>query len=618
VSNCRTDQIFEGNPQAPLVGLPDCQGTGQSAFSNAGVDPGVSTDDLQRAGVPVPENYSAVSYTGLEEDLGVHLQAIRLGDLLIAVCSCEAWADQTRNIKTRTDRVQGNIHLGYDWAAQCAPSGDGTWSCPDPRDPSRRLPPIGDHEYQRMRAQVHNDAAGWNDPSYAPWAESEPYEPGAIKGNYTHTELAGDQAYAMTFSIHQANDYNGYIATYRRGDSYRKALTGWGPHSSDYMATRLVEMGGQMRGGPDPPEEPLSQKNVVDQAHQDARVTALGAIAGQYVPAYEATLPDDGGSAQIVDQPQDIRRFSAAFLTWVGGSNYTDDPVVRVERRTSRGWQPFADQSGELPVTVRYPQPADVPAYALGAQQWRWTAHFEAFASDLANLGERPAATPVGAYRFVVHGHRRKGHAVVAYALRSRPFDVRPWDGITVPNIRAERGGDVSFAVGPTSTYRVPAADPTAGPRPVETKVDGAGSGDVVATVGPIDYPDSYRSPARFIKPARTAMRDHANPNDASRFEWYCLDCSFRPWADTGRPSCAEVTVVGPTGRTREVAATEQNGRWVARAALAAGELALIRPGGIRDGFGQVNANASDVVGNGTPSATRRAAQLAQTKAGCG
>ena len=44
-----------------------------------------------------------------------------------------------------------------------------------------------------------------------------------------------------------ANDYNGYIATYReyqRGDHYRKALTGWGPHSCDYMATRLVEMGG--------------------------------------------------------------------------------------------------------------------------------------------------------------------------------------------------------------------------------------------------------------------------------------------------------------------------------------------------------------------------------------
>ena len=90
----------------------------------------------------MPENYGAVSYTGLEEDLGVHLQAIRLGELLIAVCSCEQWADQSRNIKTRTDREQGNIHLGYDWGAQCTQNGDGTWSCPDP---GRHLaPPAAD------------------------------------------------------------------------------------------------------------------------------------------------------------------------------------------------------------------------------------------------------------------------------------------------------------------------------------------------------------------------------------------------------------------------------------------------------------------------------------------
>jgi hypothetical protein len=619
VSNCRTDQIFAGNPQAPLVGLPDCQGTGQSAFAQVGVDPGITTDDFQRAGIPIPENYSAVSYTGLEEDLGVHLQAIRLGDMLIAVCSCEQWADQTRNVKTRTDREQGNVYLGYDWGARCTPVGDGTWSCPDPRDTSRRLAPVSDHEYQRMRAQVSNDAAGWNDPSYLPWAESEPYPPDQIKGNYTHTELGGQQGYAMTFSIAQANDYNGYIATYReyqRGDAYRKALTGWGPHSSDYMATRLVEMGGQLKGGAGPADEPLDPKNVADQAHQDARVTGLGALAGQYVPAYEATLPDDGGAAEIVSQPRDIRRFSAAFVTWIGGSNYTDDPAVVVERRTSRGWEDYADQSGEVPITVKYPQPGEVPAYALGQQRWRWTAHFEAFASDVADLGERPAATPVGTYRFVIRGRRRENRKVVRYGLASAPFEVRRWDGITVPDIRAGAAG-VSFAVGPTSTYRLPTAQPTAGPRPVETKVAGAGSGDVVATVGPVDYPDSYKSPARFINSTRTAMRDHANPNDPAQFEWFCLDCSFRPWADTGRPSCAEVTVVSSSASTRRVPAREQGGRWVAPVALGAGEVALVAPGGVVDAFGQINATASDVVGSGTPAARQRAVVLSKRATRC-
>ena len=617
MSNCRTEQIFEGNPQAPVVGLPDCQGPGQSAFAQVGVDPGVSTDDLKRAGIPVPDNYGALGYTGLEEDLGVHLQAIRLGDLLIAVCSCEQWADQSRNIKTRTDREQGNIHLGYDWGARCEPAADGKWSCPDPRDTTRRLT-IGDHEYRRMRAQVLNDAAGWNDVGYALWAESEPPDPALIKGNYTHSELSGDHTYAMTFSIAQANDYNGYIATYReyqRGDHYRKALTGWGAHSSDYMATRLVEMARELKGGAGPADEPLREKNVVDQAHQDARVTGLGAFAGQYVPAYEATLPDDGGKAEAVEQPKDIRRFSAAFFSWTGGSNYTDDPIVRVDRRVGSRWQPYADQSGELPVTVKFPQPADVPAYALGGQKWRWTAHFEAFASDVRNLGERPAATPPGTYRFVVKGNRREGRKVVRYRLRSQPFAVRRWDGITIPEIIA--GDDrVSFAVGPTSTYRLPAAEP-AGQR-IESKVEGEGTGDVVATVGPIDYPDSYKSPARFIKPTRTAMRDPASPNDPAQFEWFCLDCSFRPWVDAGTPSCAEVTVIDRRGTARQITATGQDGRWVAPVTLRRGELALVQPGGVRDRYRQINTKPSETVGRGTGRARRAATRLAAERTRCG
>ena len=42
----------------------------------------------------MPENYSAPAYTGLEEDVGVHLQAFRVGAILFTVCSCEQWADQ--------------------------------------------------------------------------------------------------------------------------------------------------------------------------------------------------------------------------------------------------------------------------------------------------------------------------------------------------------------------------------------------------------------------------------------------------------------------------------------------------------------------------------------------
>ena len=59
------------------------------------IDPGLTTDDFERAGIPFPENYSAPSYSGLEETRRPP-QAFRLGDILFTVCSCEQWADQAR------------------------------------------------------------------------------------------------------------------------------------------------------------------------------------------------------------------------------------------------------------------------------------------------------------------------------------------------------------------------------------------------------------------------------------------------------------------------------------------------------------------------------------------
>ena len=112
-------------PAAACRALADIFGLdGPPDPPRAPVDPGISTDDFQALGIPLPENYSAPSYTGLAEDVSIHLQAFRLGDILFTVCSCEQWFDQSRNIKTRTDKVQGNEHLGYDWAARCSYNGD--------------------------------------------------------------------------------------------------------------------------------------------------------------------------------------------------------------------------------------------------------------------------------------------------------------------------------------------------------------------------------------------------------------------------------------------------------------------------------------------------------------
>ena len=373
VSNCRTDQALNGNPQAPIVGLPDCEGPGQSAWDDIGVNPGLSTDDFERAGVPIPENYGGIGYTGLEEDLGIHLQAIRLGDVLLTICSCEQWADQARNIKTRTDVQQGNEYLGYDWGKQCTALPSGEWSCPDPRDTTKRLPPISDLNYRRMRAQVLNDAAGWNDPSYAALGRVRARRPGADQG-----QLHALRAAARAGLQDDGDGVDGQRLQRLHRDLPRVPARRPLPQGADRVGAALVattwrrgssRWAARCTAGRRSRTSRSSAKNVVDQQHQDARATALGALADKYVPLYEATLPDDGDSAHVNSQPHDLTRFDATRFVWTGGSNYTDNPDVVVQRRVGGGWVPYADQSGELPVTVEYPKPADIPAYELGGSE---------------------------------------------------------------------------------------------------------------------------------------------------------------------------------------------------------------------------------------------------------
>jgi hypothetical protein len=609
VSNCRADPLLAGDPRVPIAGLPDCQ-NGQGVLDGTAdffglknpvelpkppIDPGVTTDDLQAKGIPFPDNYSAPSYGALEEDLDVHLQVFRLGDILFTICPCEQWADQARNIKSRTDVQQGNQYVGYKWADRCSPDASGTWTCPNPRDESTNLPPIPDAKFQKMKAQVANDAVGWDFLQNAASAESEPADPRQIKGNYTHEELGAGLGYKLTVPVTMANDYNGYIATYReyqRGDHYRKALTGWGPHSSDYLATRLVQLAGHLKQPDAPvlPTEPQREladslgrpKIEADLVHNDARAEMLGLVGSQSVAAYESSLPDDGGDAAVVAQPADLERFGASLFSWNGGSNFTDNPQVLVERQTPAGWEPYADQSGELPVTLAFPSGDQVASYEQGDQRWKWTAHFEAFASRF-DTGERPLATPPGAYRFVVDGQHRKGGQAVPYHLESRVFQVRPWSGITVDDLRVDGGGTVSFQVGPRHVY--PAT--------------GGGGPDLSAEIGPIDYPDSYKSPAPFIHDQRTFVRDPAAPGDASKLEWYCFTCSFRPWIDAGDASEAVVTVVHMDGSREQVPASLQGGRWVTARAVGPLDAAFVGSGCVRDGYGNYNGGASGAVGGG-------------------
>ena len=691
--NCRADPALAGDPH--VGGLPTCEspnsGIGE-LFGLVGIDsppvpdlaganPGLSATQLAPF---IPDTVSAPSYTLLEEDVSVHLQAIRLGDILFTVCSCEQWVDQSRNIKTRTNERQGDEYVGYDWSkpqagingdgrhAGCTPNADGThtpsgtgtgtWTCPNPEanktkpGAPRVLDDVSDAAYQRMVAQVTRPADGWNDPENVASAENEPADPQQIRGNYTRRELSPTEGYRLTVPIGMANDYNGYIATYReyqRGDHYRKALTAWGPHSSDYMASRLVTMGGLLKDRAYPlpsdqrAEEVLQPKTDADLRNNDARARALGEIGDTAIAAYEdALLRDDGGRAEAVAQPDDIRRFSTAFFTFNGGNNFVDNPFVKVQRSVDGRWVDYADQSGEVQTTLKFPQGDDTPSYLSGSFRWEWTAHFEAFIAPF-DTGDRPRATPVGRYRFVVDGQRQEGGKQVPYHLESRDFAVERWDGITVPDIVAEGDGSVSHGVGPTHAYELPRVEEPrtarararasakarrraarrarAAQAAEEVKVSECGAakkaeGKLTAVIGPVDYPDSYKSPAPFIATERTVCRDPEAPNDPSRFEWYCFDCSFRPRLDAAGVSCAETTVVRSDGAVQRVRAQARDGRFVSAARLRPGDAAVVSRGAVQDVNGERNGAPSEVVARGEPSAAvlERARALGARELSCG
>lgn len=528
VSNCRTEPTVEGEPGAPVLGLPDCERSPEAVPSP------LTWDQLRALGLPVPEHYDAPAVGAVEENARLKLQVVQLGDVLLASCACEPQMDLVRNLESRLDDVAGNLDDGYDWGAGCTPAGvvetcrfgAGTLTVPADR-------------VTRMRAQVHNDAAGWDDPAYLLWAGAEPADPTAIKGNFTKRELPAEQGFRLPIALGHSSDYNGYTVSYREyvaRDHYRKALTSYGPHTADHMNSNLVALAAALRGGP-LPTSLLDPVAAVDEARQDVVATAIGRASSAALDAWSAALPDDAGAPAVLAEPEDITRFDAATVTWLGGSTAVDDPVVRVERRRGKRWVPYADQSGEVPTMVAMPVGADevVSAWA-GTHEWRWTAAFEAFDAFPARLLDG-GQVPEGTYRFVIEGVHRSGGATQPYSLTSAPFVVSRWTGVTAGDAVRTPDGSTSFTASST-------------------------------------YPRAYESPFPYVA-------DDGGPV-------LCKTCSFRPWAASAQVVRATVTVEGPAG-TRRVPATPVGDRWVAATRLAPGEHVVILPGDLVDANGEVN-----------------------------
>jgi hypothetical protein len=600
ISSCRTDAALAGDPRAPIVGFPDCAPASDyrkdyydsNCKDFGGPDerapPGLQDRRhpahrllVRAVGRPVEGHQDAHRPHAAEPARGLRLDsAVR--------------RHRQRHVELPAPERPAEDLDGAE--------GDGPRADPERREGLGR---------PRLRA-----------------AGREPTDPHQIKGNYTHDDTNENPAhvaeanqnatkgFGLTVAIGMANDYNGYIATYReyqRGDHYRKALTAWGPHSSDYMATRLVKLGRSLKDGSDPfpfvPGNPGGldvvsgltpgewpggdAKVTADLQNNENRATTIGNFATGGMAAYERSLPDDL-KAEAVRQPDDVERFGASAFTWVGGSNYSDNPQVKVQRFTDGAWTDWADQSGELPITLKFPPTEDRPSYRIQGSRFEWTAHFEAFVSRY-DLMDRPISTPAGSYRFVVAGKRQQGGGPVDYKLVSREFQVKPWTGITVESLGTE-GGQTSFKVGPRRSLD---CNPGGGPK-------------LAARLGPIDYPDTWQAnhPAKipYIGPERRCFRDPAAPTDPDKVEWYCVPpdgakakargCSFRPWLDVGDLDRVVFTFVTKSGKVERVAGSKQGGAWVADRKLKSGEGVYVEAGDACDAYGDYNGKASSMVGN--------------------
>ena len=418
VSNCRTETTAGGNVGVPAAGLPDCARAKNNDLYNLDVIPpeltGVTALAYATAkaeGVPVPDHYDAPAFGAVEENARIKLQTVRLGDVLLASCACEAQNDLILNLESRANDKAGDIYDGFDWTCLLPQHADEA-VCKtqkqyyDPAEFPTSIPGsvIDASKIAHMRAQIHNDARGWDLPESVPNAVSEPTDSSKIWGNFTKEELSPQLGYKLPVGVGHAGDYNGYTVSYREymnRDSYRKALTAYGPHTADYMVTRLVRMAGAMKGAPELQAEPQDTLAQADEVREKAFSTALGQAASSAYDAWQAALPMDVGPAQPQTQPANIKLFNAATYSWRGGSTQVDNPLAKVQRKVDGQWQDFADMTGEVQTRVTWPAGYQGVAMTYAGQQaWTWTANFEAYEAFPARLG----STPLGSYRFVVKG----------------------------------------------------------------------------------------------------------------------------------------------------------------------------------------------------------------------
>ena len=193
---------------------------------------------------------------------------------------------------------------------------------------------------------------------------------------------------------------------------------------------------------------------------------------------------------------------------------------------------------------------------------------------------------------------------VQPYAVTSKPFQVTPWDGLTVsaPQV-AKDGRSVSVDVGPDFARPLAVQHrPTTYSSRDRSARDRS---DLSYTLGRydyrvrdgIDYPDTMKQHPMSSYLTGRAGGD-ATDLPGGTTELFCFRCTFEPWAETGAVDRVTITVVRKQGgvaararrlRPEEPALGGPDRRW------SHGDRVFVARGDVRDTFGERNGTPSAV-----------------------
>ena len=370
------------------------------------------TTSSRRPASRSPSPTAPTTLTAVEETAAVHLmamQARRHRARRSARASSSPTPRSTSRAASTGRRATSGHGLRLDRRRRRRPAATGACRpatgrgrAPTRADPSTDLAPISDVAYRRIRAQINNDARGWETDLATLGIEAEPADPAKIKGNFTHEEFT-EHGYGLVLAVGMGNDYWGYVPEYREyrsHDHYRKALSGLGPHGADFLATRLVapRRVAERRAGAGAP----AARHRLPRRAGARRGDADGARRARRARTRGLQRDAAGRRGSAGDRSSSRRPSRASPPRTCRGSAARTTPTCRT--CASSGWSaasgsPYATTDGDVQLMVEFPKPDELLAWRSGSFAWRWTASFEAFASDI----EQPDARRQAA-------RRRRGH----------------------------------------------------------------------------------------------------------------------------------------------------------------------------------------------------------------